>query len=284
MTAIEYNAARPYTAKLWRVVQAATGATVDGVPGEETAERLRVYQDAHELPVDGKCGCVTLTRILLLGQATAEIAIWRSRGLAVDNDGGQDAYNFQDTGRDYLANAGRPGSWWGLATDSAGVPVVQGSDDPQPGYYVSTTSLADGRYRTSDPRRYADGPYLVIPRNWADLCPAAAMERGDVMAAYIPATDRVVPCQYADTGPSRRPADRIGEASVDMIEYLGHSPWRMRNGVARADLGYPGEVVLIALPGTGERKPWGAQERYSRGMGALERTGALELARSWFTG
>src|ERR1700751_313111 len=45
---------------------------------------------------------------------------------------------------DVLANAGRPGNWFGVVTDTGrvdGTPVVQGAQDPCPGAYVSATAL-----------------------------------------------------------------------------------------------------------------------------------------------
>src|SRR5215470_2775889 len=53
---------------------------------------------------------------------------------------------------DVLANAGGPGNWFGVVTDTGredGTPVVQGPQDPCPGACVSATSLhlpgQDGR-------------------------------------------------------------------------------------------------------------------------------------------
>ena len=46
-------------------------------------------------------------------------------GIEVDADGAPDAYNPSNTGIDYLANAGSPGDWWGISTDSSGTPYVQ---------------------------------------------------------------------------------------------------------------------------------------------------------------
>ncbi|MBS0658183.1 MAG: hypothetical protein JSR82_08050 [Verrucomicrobia bacterium] len=61
---------------------------------------------------------------------------------AIDYDGDPFAYAPPTSGlptSDYLANAGRPGNWWGLETDTgkpSGTPKVR-SD----GYYISQTSL-----------------------------------------------------------------------------------------------------------------------------------------------
>lgn len=79
---------------------------------------------------------------------------------------------------DVLANAGRPGNWFGVVTDTAeqdGTPVVQGPQDPCPGAYVSATSLhlpgQDGeRLPDSSPVKYVDKyvdsatvPFVVVP-------------------------------------------------------------------------------------------------------------------------
>ena len=76
---------------------------------------------------------------------------------------------------DDLRNAGRPGDWFGVVTDTGdkhGTPVVQGPQDPCPGAYVSATSLhlpgSDGeRLPDSSPFKWIDSatvPFVVVPR------------------------------------------------------------------------------------------------------------------------
>jgi hypothetical protein len=63
------------------------------------------------------------------------------QGIAVvDFDGSPTAYGPDGLGDDFLANAGHPGKWWGVATDKSGNPLI----NPENGYYVSTTSWASG--------------------------------------------------------------------------------------------------------------------------------------------
>lgn len=65
---------------------------------------------------------------------------------------------------DDLADAGHPGDWWALVTDGSGQPIVQGSSDPCPGAYISTTSLLLTEDQKS-PYCYVDAatvPYLVV--------------------------------------------------------------------------------------------------------------------------
>jgi hypothetical protein len=79
--------------------------------------------------------------------------------------------NFTGKTLDVLANAGRPGYWFGVVTDTGGTPVVQGSHEPCPGAYVSATSLHlpgqhGERLPDSSPFKYVDSatvPFVVVP-------------------------------------------------------------------------------------------------------------------------
>ncbi|NCU92315.1 MAG: hypothetical protein EBV44_10280 [Synechococcaceae bacterium WB7_1B_046] len=61
-------------------------------------------------------------------------------GMRIDADGanghdgsGRAAYADGKTGTqplDYLANAGKPGNWWGIVVDGKGVPIKQAATDP----------------------------------------------------------------------------------------------------------------------------------------------------------
>lgn len=139
---------------------------------------------------------------------------WTS-GLAVDADGCPTAYGPAGTKpRDALANAGHPGSWWGLACDAHGQPIVQGPDDPAPGYYVSTTALCDASKHASDPARYVDSakvPYLSVP---PDLL-HAGVHKGDV--ALVSYRDVTCAAIVADVGPH----GKIGEGSIALAIALG---------------------------------------------------------------
>src|SRR6516164_5607669 len=68
-------------------------------------------------------------------------------GLEIDANGAYHAYHPDGrSGLDYLGNAGQPGNWWALVTDTgqpSGRPVIQTPNDPAPGFYISTTSLED---------------------------------------------------------------------------------------------------------------------------------------------
>ena len=176
-------------------------------------------------------------------------AVIYQSGLAVDADGSPFAYHPEpdsDKGLDYLVNAGSPGDWWGIATEngqSSGTPVIQGANDPAPGYYVSTTSLEDPNYSSTDPRAYVNAseiPFIVLPLGhdnfggaMGDMGAVVNLSNGDV--SYVIA---------ADAGPD----NQLGEGSVALAKALGvnSSP---KDGGASSGIAY------CFFPGSGNGRP-----------------------------
>jgi hypothetical protein len=152
-------------------------------------------------------------------------ATWTG-GLAIDADGSPHAYAPAGiVALDYLANAGRPGNWWGLACDHDGRPYVQRASDPAPGYYVSTTALVDRSRPLWDPRRYVDSeavPYLSVPPELVRF--GAAM--GSL--AIVTYSGRSSPAIVADIGP----AGKLGEGSIALAKALGIPSDPKRGGCA----------------------------------------------------
>src|SRR5215210_1871871 len=74
-----------------------------------------------------------------------EKAFFFVSGMTIDSDGAPRAYhkNGSPPGLDFLANAGGPGNWFALVTDSSGNPIVQRASDPAPGFFVSMTAIED---------------------------------------------------------------------------------------------------------------------------------------------
>lgn len=142
--------------------------------------------------------------------------------LAIDADGHPQAYHPKGSppGLDYLANAGRPGNWWGIATDngmSSGTPIIQSPSEPAPGFYVSTTALVDRARKNANPARYVNSgqvPYIVLP-----LRPKfhAAQTLGDMAMIFNNATGKSSWAIYADIGPT----NQLGEGSMALAEALG---------------------------------------------------------------
>lgn len=137
---------------------------------------------------------------------------------SVDADGSPRAYHPYGQGLDYIENAGHPGNWWGIVTDSEGYPVLQGEKDPNPGYYISTTSLRHREFPRTDPRRYINSelvPFIVVP------CPVARAATGIVLGCKAEilqlTTGKAVTAVVADLGPS----SHLGEVSIAAAVKLG---------------------------------------------------------------
>ncbi|GEM_PF-1224161 len=178
-------------------------------------------------------------------------AFFYKSSMSIDADGAPNAYHPNDTGIDFLGNAGRPGNWWALVTDNGrhdGNPVIQGSDDPFPGYYISTTALVDGKFPEKDPRRYVDAtriPYIVLPNN--SLIWNTGVKKGDFAVVYYKKTQQLSFAIFADVGPK----NELGEGSVKLAQNLGHDPFvngRVRRGISE-------DVFYLVFPGSGNGKP-----------------------------
>ena len=288
-SALAYNRGRHYPAEVWTAAQRRLGLPADGVPGPATAAAVAAFQTRHGLKADGKVGPGTLAALGLglpeldrIHVLPGEDVLFLHGKLAVDADGAPGAYHPDDIGIDSLRNAGKPGNWWALACDQDGTPYRQTQDDPCPGYYVSTTALCDARYQARDPRRYVDAtriPYIVLPRNLAELHPVGArVAKGDLAAVTLTAQpSRPVFAIYADVGPAWGPGHEPGEGSVALAQALGHDPYvdgRVKRGIASG-------VFYVLFPGSGQRAPLPAEEIARRGQQAFDAWGGADkLARA----
>ena len=174
-----------------------------------------------------------------------------SSGLAIDADGAPNAYNADDTGLDYLFNAGQPGQWDGIVQDEDGNPFVQGPDDPFPGYYISCTALFDRTKRHDDPARFVDAtqiPYIALP---GDLAERTGARLGDIVLVFSERTGKHSYAIFADIG-------ALGEGSIALAENLGI--WSdARRGGSRAGVSY------VVFPGSGDGRPRSVDEINRRG-------------------
>jgi len=195
-------------------------------------------------------------------------------GMAIDADGSPHAYNPTNTGLDYLANAGRPGNWWGIVTDtgkSDGKPVVQTSTDPAAGYYVSSTSLADPHYTRIQQRHYVDSetiPFIVLP---LDVIRATGITLGDFGLATHVTSGKQCFVIFADGGP----AGKIGEGSIALASALGVASSPKRGGTSSRVIAY------LAFPGSGTRLPVPAATIDAKGAAALTAFGGPARLHAW---
>ena len=152
-------------------------------------------------------------------------------GMQIDADGangqtgGIPVYapsGFKPEPLDFLANAGGPGNWFGVVTDTGakdGKPVKQGPNDPAPGAFVSATSYRWPQHARIDPLAYVDAasvPYIVLPSHWR------ALAVGVVLGCKATVTDRktgkvLMAAGVLDFGPKTK----FGEASVACAKFFG---------------------------------------------------------------
>jgi hypothetical protein len=190
-------------------------------------------------------------------------------GLAVDADGAFRAYHPTNRlGLDAIVHAGHPGDWWALATDTgeiSGRPVVQGKDDPAPGYYVSLTSLYDAaNLNERDPHRYVDAakiPYVVLPpvglkhAKLGDFASVVNLKNGKIAAAIV-----------ADES---APQLKLGEGSIALAEVLGIDS-DPRYG------GSDGGVAYVIYPDSGNGRPRALEDIIANSERQFQMWGGLD--------
>lgn len=194
-------------------------------------------------------------------------------GMQIDADGAPKAYHKDlSMGLDHLKNAGKKGNWWGIVTHngkSGGVPMVQGSDDPAPGYYVAGTSLQDTTKEDEDPDRYVDSaevPYVALPSGMN-----FPVKTGDFGFVINTENSRSSGCVFADIGPR----GKIGEGSIALAEAVGISSDPKGDGTeskfiyvlfSDSSMGWPLTVDFINTHSKELFEQWGGMQRLKEVM------------------
>lgn len=194
--------------------------------------------------------------------------------MQVNTDGAPDSYHPDDIGITHICNGvsvGASCSWkaaclpefkqakaeqfrgptkicfFAMATDARGVPIIQGSADPKPGYFVSTTALHQPGANLRTPQAQLDSnsvPFAVIPGYW-QTSKKPGPQLGDVGVAWRRSNGKTAYFVIGDTGPR----NKLGEGSVALHQALGNDPFVMRYGVRRARQGIGGrDVVYLMFP------------------------------------
>jgi hypothetical protein len=200
--------------------------------------------------------------------------------LTIDADGAPDAYCPAPLkGRDFLANAGTPGNWFGVVTDAHGVPFVQGPTDPKPDCYVSATSLEDVSKASSDPVRYVDSatiPYIALPGR-----PAAEhfkrdqmISLGDIVVVYNAKTETHAFAIYADIAPGASK----GEGSIRLAEMLGVPNTSPKNGGLSTR-----ELLFVVFPRSGNGRAQPASSIVAIGAQLLAQWGGVDRLKACAT-
>jgi len=145
-------------------------------------------------------------------------------------------------------------------------PVVQGPQDPAPGYYVSQTAFEDDSVENErDPRRYVDATkinYVVLGNEARSM----GARLGDFVAVYSKRTHRSV---FGIVGDSGNPSG--DEGSLHLLQALGYP---FHNG--KDDAVEDAEIVIRFYPGSNPDR------RFFRTQGALDKAAkGLGLSRDF---
>jgi hypothetical protein len=126
----------------------------------------------------------------------------------------------------------------GYLTDEGGSPILQGPDDPFPGYYISQTAFSDAENQDeTDPRGYVDARNIsyVVRGNAARR---RGVRVGDFAAVYSKRTHKGVFAIVGDTG---NPTGN--EGSLHLLQDLGYP---FKDGVS--DSVEKAEIVIRFYP------------------------------------
>ena len=172
----------------------------------------------------------------------------------LDADGSPRAYNPQNTGLLHNANGkdnGKlDGNWIAIVLQNK-EPVIQDSAAPNPGYYISTTSLELSGYKKTDAKRYVDAekfPYVALPGGKARKYAQMGMKYGDVCLVVNMKNKKSMYALFADVGPGAI----AGEGSIYLANQLGIKTFidkkgRIRGGTDAKD------VLYICMPKSGKK-------------------------------
>ncbi len=172
---------------------------------------------------------------------TISVVVRRNNEITVDTDGSPRAYHPKNIGLDDNRNGGIGKDNYGIVSPD----VIQGKNDPAPGYYVSVTALFDPRKKKTDPRRYVNSeviPYLVF--NKEDRKKGAKAGDYATITKKMPNGDLlIIHAILADYNPYSK-----GEGSMKLVKELGGNPDPRRGGV-KCKEGF----TIYVYPGTAEK-------------------------------
>ena len=199
-------------------------------------------------------------------QMTKPIPFFDQLGkMTVDVDGAPNAYG--PPGRptlDFEKNAHTGGTPRGPIVGylmEHGKPVIQGPNDPKPGYYVSTTDFRDDSIVDDrNPRKYVDATkinYVVL----GSFGRKHHVKLGDLVVVHSHETEKTV---YAIVGDSGNAAGT--EGSLALLQALGY-PYKDGKDDAVEDP----KIVIRYYPGTNpERRFFRSQAEIDRAAEALK--------------
>ncbi len=148
----------------------------------------------------------TINGTEIFGYINNTVIAFKSK-MSIDADGSPRAYHPDSvSGLDDLANAGKPGNWFGILTDNDkpnGIPVKQTATDPAPGFFISPTALSDSfKPDRRDPTRYVNSeeiPYVALPPQLIDF-----FKKADMGFALNEHNNKLSNFIFADIGPKNK--------------------------------------------------------------------------------
>ena len=153
--------------------------------------------------------------------------------MTVDVDGAPKAYGPDDSkALDYELNAHvggrRTGAIVGYFIDNHGRPIIQGTNDPAPGFYISETRYFDIKNsKKTDPRRYVNAAeinYTVLAKSARDK----GVSTGDFCVVHSIDKNKTVFAIVGDTGHNNG-----AEGSLALLQRLG---FPVKNGKSAPDI------------------------------------------------
>lgn len=158
-------------------------------------------------------------------KAAAEITV----SMTINVDGaptsyGPDSSKALDHELNAHVGARASGKVVGYLTDQKGKPIVQGSNDPAPGFYISQTAYVDrNNPNERDPRRYVNAAEINYTL-WAAKAKSAGVKKGDFCVVHSLRTNHTVYAIVGDAGNSTG-----AEGSLALLQRLGYA---VKNGKA----------------------------------------------------
>lgn len=169
-------------------------------------------------------------------------------GMDIDADGAPKAYAPTGSGLkalDILSDGGWPNEWYAGPKGEDGKWIIQGQDDPAPGYIVSSTAWNKGPMNRQASYVPADKvPYWVVPEQSDLLTHLAPL--GTLGLAYNLSRGIYSGFVVADEGPKTH----FGEGSIALASMLGVNPSPVSGGVTS------GIITLFFLGQTLEFGDW----------------------------
>jgi hypothetical protein len=192
--------------------------------------------------------CLSLLSGAMLAQTPRRSFELETHRMDVDVDGSPTAYGPPGYKTlDILQNAHTMGNWHapivGFMTEH-GKPLLQGPNDPAPGYYISQTAFEDESRPERDPRRYVDATqisYVVL----GNAGRRRGVKLGDFVAVYSTRTHRSV---WAIVGDSGNPSG--DEGSLHLLQALGYPFHDGRNDAVEER----GEIIVRYFPGSNPKQ------------------------------